>query len=235
MKRYRSFIESFLKKGYRVIFFEDNIPKNNGLLLRHDVDFDINLAFKMSLVEDDLGVKSSYFFLLTSDFYNILAPKNIIKIKLMISNGHKVGLHFDPSLYDDVEEGFNYEKSFFESLFDTKVTFISIHRPAKYFLGSNDLIGGVGHSYQEKYFSQIKYFADSGGSFRYGSPIKSVEFDNNDSIQLVIHPVWWESEETDPIVILSKFETRKSNKFKEGIADNCIPYRSYLNSNKIFK
>ena len=44
MDRYRNFIKSFLKKGYKPIFFEKDIPKNNALIIRHDVDFDINLA-----------------------------------------------------------------------------------------------------------------------------------------------------------------------------------------------
>ena len=38
---------------------------------------------------------------------------------------------------------------------------------------------------------KIAYFADSGGSFRYGSPLKSKAFQESKNIQLCIHPVWW--------------------------------------------
>ena len=58
--------------------------------------------------------------------------------------------------------------------------------------------------------------------------LDSIEFANNQTMQLVIHPIWWENKEGDPVVILSKFETNKSNKFKDYMADNCAPYREHL-------
>ena len=104
--------------------------------------------------------------------------------------GHSVSLHFDMLLYENVKDGLHKEKDIFSHYFKTEVDIISIHRPTDNFLKNPESYFNVENTY-EKISKEYQYFADSGGSFRFGYPTQSSAFKNNDNIQLLIHPVWW--------------------------------------------
>ena len=191
MTEYQTLIANFLESGYKTDFFNTSVNQSRVLIIRHDIDFDIDYAHQLSLQEDELGIQSSYFFLLHSKAYNLFEKSNLDKVKSIISRGHKASIHFDPTLYEDIEAGFAAEKQLFETILKVKIEFISIHRPSDYFINNPNTICGVEHTYSPVFFEKIKYFADSQGQFRYGHPLDSAEFKNKKSIQLLIHPIWW--------------------------------------------
>ena len=41
-------------------------------LVRHDVDFDIELAYNLALIENEMNIKATYFILTTCENYNVL-------------------------------------------------------------------------------------------------------------------------------------------------------------------
>lgn len=226
--RYRALMSGFLEAGYEVTGFSDDPPAHGQLILRHDIDFDVRYASEMSAVEDDLGVTATYFFLLRSDSYNLLAGDNLALISSMRDRGHRVSLHFDPTLYEDVEQGFNQERRIVEHAFETTIDYVSIHRPSDYFLGNPERIAGVTHTYHPKLFQDIKYFADSQGRFRFGHPLESEEFAAGRTIQLLIHPIWWKHDLPEPVDKLRTFLTERVDRFEHHMAANCTPYQEYL-------
>ena len=228
---YSELIGSFLEAGYRDTFFKSNVDRNGALILRHVIDFDVEYADKISLIEDQLGVKSTFFFLMRSKSYNLLEPNNVEIIKSISARGHQVSIHFDPTVYQDIEKGFALEKGIFEKVFDVEVEIISIHRPSEYFLNNPRSICGVSHTYQPIYMNDIKYFSDSQGVFRYGRPLDSIEFNRNESIQLLTHPVWWVTVASDPLAKLSEFIGSRDEKYRIHVSDNCKPYKEYYNLN----
>lgn len=232
MKDYKKLITSFLNNGYKTNFFSESINDKNILILRHDIDFDIEYAYKISLMEDELNVKSTYFFLMHSKSYNLLEQNNLELIKSIQKRGHKISIHFDPTIYKDIESGFLKEKKLFENIFDLKIEHTSIHRPSDYFLNNPNAICGINHTYQPKYFNKIKYFADSHGEFRYGNPLDSQEFQHKDSIQLLTHPIWWVTRENEPFNKLEEFLNYRIAIFKEHMAFNCTPYKNYIEKQK---
>ena len=117
MIEYKSLITKILERGYRTVFYSQSPPERGALILRHDIDFDIGYAYQLSLVEDELGVKSTYFFLLRSKSYNLLDHKNLEMVESIKSRGHHISLHFDPTVYSDIEHGLIKEKDIFEKCF----------------------------------------------------------------------------------------------------------------------
>ncbi|NQU41027.1 MAG: hypothetical protein HQ523_13835 [Lentisphaerae bacterium] len=228
MTEYRNLIKSFLERGYETAFFSQSPPETGALILRHDIDFDVGYAHQLSLVEDELGVHSTYFFLLTSRSYNLLEDKAREQIESIKSRGHRISLHFDPTIYSDVEHGAIKEKGIFENVFDTELDYISIHRPSEFYLNNPDAIAGMNHTYQPKYFEQVNYFADSQGKFRYGHPADSEPFRNMGTIQLLIHPIWWVTESSDVLSKLHEFLDYRIAQFQQHMSLNCKPYREYL-------
>ncbi|MFH1920807.1 MAG: hypothetical protein ABIP48_13065 [Planctomycetota bacterium] len=229
---YGRLLAEFMDRGYRFSRFSE-LPQELGeLLLRHDIDFDVDLAHAMSLVEDDLGVKATYFFMVSSPSYNLFAPENVRTVRSLRERGHEVSVHFDPTIYEDLESGFRRERQVFESLFDVKLQCISIHRPIASILDNDMTIDGVRHTYQPVYFSRMKYFADSQGTFRYGHPLQSKEVAQGRSLHLLIHPIWWITNATSPVSVLNGFLDFRVRAFQEHMARNCKPYREHLDSTR---
>ena len=226
---YKIFLQKFIFKNYKFVQFSKNINPYSELILRHDIDFDVDLAYKMSIIEDELNIKSTYFFLLRSEFYNILEKTNFEKIQSIKDRGHKISIHFDPSIYENIDLGFSFEKNIFEKLFNIHIEIISLHRPSKIFLNNNNLFNDCMHTYQPYFFNDIKYFADSQGLFRFGSPLDSEEFSQNKTIHLLIHPIWWMTKDGTNVEKIEEFINSKNKNLKDEVAKNCIPYREQLN------
>lgn len=227
MGDYNEFLLRLKNKGYNFIFF--NELKNNSyssILLRHDIDFDVELAYECAKIENNLNIRSTYFFLVRSNFYNLFESRTYKVINLIKELGHEISIHFDPTLYEDFSLGLSLEMMFFRNLFNVDIKIISLHRPNDFFLKHNLPISEVLHTYQDSFFKDIKYFADSTGVWRFGNPIDSIEFDNLRNMHILIHPIWWMGEgETNLEVLKNQFKNEIS-KLKLKYEQNSIPFRS---------
>lgn len=222
---YRELLQGFLDQGYSFRFFNQMKQEHGEIILRHDVDFDTHMALKTAQIETDLGVKSTYFFLIRSNFYNILSPTDFDQVRAIKELGHKISVHFDPLIYQEFHEGLAQEIEIFERLFEEKVDIISLHRPNEFFKEYDTPIHGVEHTYQNKYFKEIKYISDSTGAFRYGHPFESEEFAQGKSIHLLIHPVWWIMRGQTNLEKLRKYYEKRKEALKKDFYNNCIPFR----------
>ena len=229
---YQDLINGFLKNGYTAEFFRAaETAHGQCLIIRHDIDFDCGYAYQIAKIENELGVKGSYFFLLRSDSYNLLSAENTDYVRRIRDDGHDVSLHFDPTIYgEDFLEGFKREREIFENIFDVKIEIISLHRPNDFFLNYDELLGEVEHTYQNKYFREIKYISDSQGMFRYGHPLETEEFRARKTIHLLTHPIWWVGKGRSNIAILKKHISERQALMDAHVAKNCIPYQNYLES-----
>lgn len=222
---YDTFLRLFLDQGYAIEpLVAGELADTGKLFLRHDIDFDCDLAVETAEVEAALGVRATYFFMLTSDSYNIFSEKNSDCIEKIKALGHKVSIHFDPVRYRDFEAGLKKEIAAFESYFGSRVDLISLHRPNAFFLSHDQEIGNVEHTYQSKYLKKIKYVADSRGSFRYGKPQETEAFAMKKSIHLLIHPIWWVMPTETPQNTLDSFTIRRLGQFQNHIEANCVSY-----------
>lgn len=222
---YESFLEDFRKNGYSIApLTADKLEDQGWLYLRHDIDFDCRLALEMAELEARLGVRATYFFMLCSDSYNLLSEINSTIVKSIKALGHKISIHFDPVRYRDFEAGLRKEISVFESFFQSEVDLISLHRPNDFFLSHDKKISGTSHTYQSKYLNNIKYVADSRGSFRYGSPFETDAFRYRKSIHLLIHPIWWMMPTSAPQKTLDNFVLQRVAQLQEHVEANCVKY-----------
>ncbi len=160
----------------------------------------------MAQIEEEMGVKSTYFFMISSFSYNLFSKDNISIVKRINDIGHKISLHFDMKSHEKVKEGFHKEVSIFENFFETPIDIISIHRPGNFLEENNKDLFGYAHTYQNKYFTDIKYISDSAGK----DPRQQVEqFLKEESckkaLHLLIHPIWWMSSENTVNSTINRF------------------------------
>ncbi len=223
---YVELIEGFLDAGYKAAAFRA-LDGSQQLLLRHDVDFDCKLAYEMSLIEDQLGVVATYFFLVSSQSYNLFSTENAALVRDIAARGHEITIHFDSSVYPNPPEGLLIERSIFELAFGTNIDIVSFHKPTNDVI-NNNRIASLEHTYQDKYFSNTKYVSDSQGVFRFGHPFETKEFQQGRPIHLLIHPIWWVVNGADAVEVLEQHLSTRALDHRVHTGHLCTPFGGYL-------
>ena len=199
------FILQELSKRLEIIDYAD-ISENteNFCVIRHDIEFSIERALVMAKIESEMNVKTSYFFQITNNTYNIFSSENIAIVCKIASLGHKIGLHFSPSSDDEdqVKKEFFRMKKVFEEMLPVKLDRFSFHRPNlnSNILSKNIKIDGIINVYSDLFFEyfddeipgdpRVKYISDSNHQWKYGHPLDIT--DNSwKKVHVLIHPFSW--------------------------------------------
>jgi len=229
-RQYLNIINKFLDKNYKIIFYQNfkNSFKKK-LIIRHDVDFSIEYAFKMAKIEKENSIKSNYFFMLSSPFYNLFSKDSQRMIEEISNFGHSVNLHFDASIYANLKNIKKYIKKeiiIFEKLIKKKCSIISFHRPSKELLCLKKNLIGFKHTYENNFFKKIGYVSDSSGYWKFGHPLEMKEFNENKSIQFLTHPIWWQNTNKPYKEKLNNFLQKKFSYFDNQLAVECKSHNS---------
>ena len=130
--------------------------------------FSLEKALEIAQLEYNMGVKSTYFVLISSPFYNLYSDANSVIIKSILSYGHKIGLHFDETNYSikNQKDFIKYaikELRILSNITGGNVNYISMHRPSKQTLSSNYVFPNKSNKLHTlaKFFTEIKYLSDS--------------------------------------------------------------------------
>ena len=221
---YQTLLKNISSKGWNFSTDWEIIDKKKNILLRHDIDFSIEDALITAEIEKKLEIKSTFFFMLTSNMYNIFSSYNRNLIERIIESGHKVSVHFDPTAYTTLDS-FKEEKYIFERMFNVNVDIVSIHRPGIFLENNNQSLNGIAHTYQDKYFKDIKYISDSGGSDVNQKLSEHFSSKCQSTFQLLLHPIWWTSKEKNPTSTLNKCIENKLKFLYEETELNCKTYK----------
>jgi hypothetical protein len=144
------------------------------------------------------GVASTYFVLLTTNFYNVSSKKSSGILSKILSLGCDIGLHFDEARYDGITgnpelfaEAVQNEARILGRLLGTPVKSVSMHRPSSFALNSDLKFDGLENSYSKKYFSEFKYLSDSRMHWRENADeiVASRQFDK---LHILTHAFWYE-------------------------------------------
>ena len=80
LEQYRWVLHTGMESGYDFISFsalEDHRETEQPIcLLRHDCDNDLTAAAEIARIEEDLGVRSTYFLMLRTPLYNLMSAPN---------------------------------------------------------------------------------------------------------------------------------------------------------------
>lgn len=202
-RHYENIIKLAKKKGYTFSTFRDfdkNKKKRFLILLRHDVDISLNKALKFAIIENRLGVVSTFFIRLHAPF-NVFSYENYLILKKIINLNHEIGLHYEPDFFTILKEKnivktFDRERTVLENIMNEKISGISIHEPNRSFkklATDKSLLKKLELkycAYEPKFVSKIKYISDSGGRWREGCLCEFIKKDIP-KISVLIHPIWW--------------------------------------------
>lgn len=141
---YTGLIELIRKEDYLIADYNNWKQCEKCVILRHDVDTDLQKALELATLEYRMDIKSTYFVLITSNFYNPNSNRNRTIMKEIQNMGHTVGLHFDEMAYPDdvgrVEEitvHIQNELKMLSDILQMDVYIFSYHRPTRRILDAD--------------------------------------------------------------------------------------------------
>ena len=190
---YAAILRRALALGYAPVPLSEGLEAGEkSLILRHDVDYSIEKALRMAEIEAELGLRSTYFVLLSGLFYNVMAPKGRRALRRIAQLGHEIGLHFDTSAYPEDSAGaranFAAERDLLAAAAGVPVRSASQHNPSdKDPLDLNGLVDL--DAYAPQLMARYRYVSDSCMRWRAETPLDLLE--TGVDVYFLTHPIWW--------------------------------------------
>lgn len=205
LDNYRCLIELAKKKGFLFILHKDEFIENRkDVIWRHDVEFEPDIALKMAIIENECGVKSTYFFQLHSACYNILDAHYREVFHTIKNLGHHVGLHFDCFYWGiedetQLDEFITLDRKYLEANMGVEIDTFSFHNTTRF--SRNCLkyqYGGLINVYSSYFKEHYSYCGDSLGYWRFDR-LEDVLNDNKvQHLQVLTHDANWQEEVLSP-------------------------------------
>ncbi len=176
----------------------NNLQGRPKILLRHDIDLDLDKALAMAEIESELNISSCYMIMTNCPFYALDDKKTISFLYELDKYGHEIGLHFDfdkqhdrnnDANIDCLADAFESSARQLEDIISSKVRSISFHRPLPQFIKGPLLVSGRVNAYSAELMAW--YLSDSKGNWRNGEPLPMLENPAKPILQLLVHPIWW--------------------------------------------
>lgn len=192
---YKNMIFLLKKEKYRFCNYENYLKESKCIILRHDIDMNLEKAVEFAEMEKELGVYATYFILMTSDFYNICSKRNVEAICKIKQLGHNIGLHFDEVRYqkisiDELKTNILKEVNLMEEILEFPITSMSMHRPSKEIIEANLKFDCLINSYGKEFMKTFKYVSDSRMNWR--EPVEKVIISRKyTKLHILTHPIWY--------------------------------------------
>jgi len=93
LKNYKELLATIFDYGYSITslrnYLLDNNPGDKLVIFRHDVDRKPINALNMAKLENELGIKASYYFRIVKESFDENIIKEVVKL------GHEIGYHYE--------------------------------------------------------------------------------------------------------------------------------------------
>lgn len=214
---YRYILNSALENGYRFIDFPElahDRAADRICLLRHDCDNDLTAAATLAAIEHEMGVRSTYFLMLRSALYNLMAIPNARLVREIIACGHWIGLHFDETFYHDsttaqIAGYVDQERDWLARETGAAIQVVSFHQPSGRVL-NNEIKLNCLNTYDRTDMQGVYYLSDSNTVWQEGCPSEFFQARRHPRLQLLLHPEWWTAEEK---TVQQKWQQMLTNNF----------------------
>ena len=229
-KGYSGLIKELKGREYYFTDYHNYASFSKCVILRHDIDNSIEKAVEIAELESSFGVKSTFFSLLRTDFYNPASKNSIAGLKKIQSLGHEIGLHFDEMAYDsvdDVKTAIKNEARILSDIIGTQISTVSMHRPSQKTLDANYDLTPMVNSYGKTFFNEFKYLSDSRRRWR--EPVLDIiRSEQYDKLHILTHPIWYNEVEENIHDTIKRFVTSANKERYYHEAENIKDIQSIL-------
>lgn len=232
---YSGLLEQFVLRRYQsTSYTQFNNNQRGKLLLRHDLDINLQSCKKIFEIEVDKGFHATWFFQPNNDLYNPLSSE-AIRIFTSIDRHHSLGLHIDPSFAQDeksMDAYINKAYDFYSNYLPLERVF-SFHRPAKFLKDFNFEIPGFVNAYSNSFVKDFAYFSDSNRNTFWEKEFFWDALVNGHSVNLLIHPVWWGKVSLHPEGVLQKLEQNVKRMTRKVLCNNVTCFEETLHEDEL--
>lgn len=235
---YRGLLALLREEGYAFRGYHDWQDAPRCVILRHDIDTSLPQAVKLAELEAEEGVRSTWFVLLRTDFYNVFSKSSLRALHRIQALGHEIGLHFDEASYvpalgpDELVQSVIKECGLLSALLETRVSSVSMHRPSETTLEAGYQIPGIVNSYGKTFFQDFKYLSDSRRRWR--EPVEdTVRAGEYDRLHILTHAFWYREEEEDISRTVGDFIRAANRERYRQMADNITDLPSIVREGEI--
>lgn len=228
---YVELLTQMKNSGYEFVFFHTELFKPTSELvaiLRHDVDVSVEYAYQLAQVEHQHQIRATYFFMISSPFYNLHEPQHITMVNEMIQMGHQIGLHYHNRAGAESlqETEIVKEAEILSAMINKPIEVFSIHRPSNLNL-LKSMNTRLINAYSDTFFKAFKYISDSNHHWREGCLTEHIL--RHKRLYILIHPVWWVHQQSkSPIEKISELLSELGVKHNHALAENVRGYKRYL-------
>lgn len=166
---YRELLKNLKSRGYDFQTFEEFLikPELKSIILRHDVDLLPHNSLRFAIIQNELGIKGTYYFRAVPESWN---EDVILKIKDL---GHEIGYHYEclTTCKGDMQMGIkDFEKNLLALRLLAPVATICMHGSPMSRFDSKDLWKNYdykdykifGEPYFDVNFDDVLYLTDTG-------------------------------------------------------------------------
>lgn len=207
------------------------------VILRHDIDTDLAQAVRFAELEAQEGVRSTYFVLLRTDFYNPASRSSLESLRTIQAMGHEIGLHFDEKAYPDgtpeeMIQRILKERGVLSTLLETEVSTVSMHRPSQSTLDADLQIPGMVNSYGRTFFHDFKYLSDSRRRWR--EPVEEIiRSGKYPRLHILTHAFWYHQQEETLRVSVNRFISAANRERYYQMRENISDLESILREEEV--
>lgn len=236
---YRLLLNNIKDHGYAIASYATWPEHGRSVILRHDIDNSIEKALKLARIENESEVSSTYFVLLTSDFYNVFSAKSASMLKEILRLGHEVGLHFDEVRYpeaklDELAIAIKKEADILSAAIGVEVKSVSMHRPGKAILEADLKIPGLINSYGKTYFKEFKYLSDSRRRWR--EPVNEIiDSGQYNRLHILTHAFWYNETNTTIGDTVKEYVNRANYERYISMSENITDIASIMEEGEVVR
>lgn len=236
---YREIVRLVQESG-RACGYEEALKKEEFVIMRHDVEYSVERAYALSLVESEMDFTSTWFFQWTNNSYNILSRRHQDMILDMKERGHHIGLHFALNGLTDMQQVRRQivkEMRILSDMFGFEISQFSVHRPISQVLAANIKLPNIINAYQDEFFTfapdvnndtvlEVKYMSDANHIWRYGYPDRENILQHK-KVQILTHPFAWSEKGNDNRNNYAALIQEKYAEMIDSINDECKDFCAY--------
>ena len=203
---YIRLLQQALALGYKFQTFSEYLekPKDQVILLRHDVDVSLEYALELGRHEERLGILSSFFVRVRSSLYNVHEAINTERLEELAAMGFEIGLQEEAGRfaadYAEIIKLIKEDKESLEKILGKPIYGVTTHLPKwNPFKISPDDLDRTGFRYDPggEIFNQNAIFvSDSNKCWKKYSLEETLG--RFDKVLASLHPVWWVGKIKDP-------------------------------------
>ncbi|PKO30658.1 MAG: hypothetical protein CVU34_19215 [Betaproteobacteria bacterium HGW-Betaproteobacteria-7] len=154
----------------------------------------MDFALDMAQLENELGVRATYFVMLRSPLYNLMSRHASERLAQLVSLGHHIGLHFDAGFVldseKDLERELVFELGVLSDLVGDSIRAFSFHQPSDKAIRMRVALPGVINTYNPDQLQEYRYISDSNRVWREVDPFDLIA-SGMKHLHILLHPVWW--------------------------------------------